>query len=764
MRGLLLAGATALVFSTPLLPTEAIERQGNGVVLAMAWLVLSLMCLALHGFHPVEWKRGARTPFEGESPVAPPEDGQEGGESIDVWLARAATGLLVIIALSALGMASLGNPRQTWNAFWTWVAMIVSFLLIQSLFRGPAERRALASVMLASAVGLASLGVAQPPILKQLWTRYREDPEAVLREAGVHAPAGSPLRHQFEDRLLSREPLGTFALTNSFAGYLAPWLVIGVAIVAGARMGEMSLARLPILVAGLCVVVCCLVMTKSRSGYVATCTGLACLGIVLTRRVGMRAIVLVGGTLVGIAALVVTGLARFGFLDRLVWSEASKSLGYRWEYWQAATAMIGDYPWLGCGPGNFQQYYTAYKLPQSSETVAEPHNFLFEIAATCGIPALVALLVVLGVFFRRLLLRRPGDVGGGGARGAVAPTETLPPGKPIPATKPLPDDPGGVWWIYGGAALGPFLAAVIGYLIELGTLREYWLIGLPATVVAAWALDGWVRRGEWTLAMASIGVVVLLVNLLAAGGLVFPGVAQTLWALLAIAPARGLPGPKRRVPPAVRAALGFLVVLVTIGICSWSAYLPLLGLSPRLAEAELELAFLRFSKARESYRAASKIDPLAFEPWRQLLHVSLQAWRIGLDRDEAMRDLKEAADEAIRRNRHSYTLRREIGDCFLVAHASQPGQGHVRVAVDHYREAARLYPNSAILHAQLALALATAGLTDEARREADEALRLDVLQPHAELKLGKQRLFDGNDEAADNGPLAEPWLRELLGQ
>ena len=60
--------------------------------------------------------------------------------------------------------------------------------------------------------------------------------------------------------------------------------------------------------------------------------------------------------------------------------------------------MIADRPWLGCGPGNFQDVYTQYKLPEASEEVADPHDFLFEVWATAGTPALLALLGVLGLF------------------------------------------------------------------------------------------------------------------------------------------------------------------------------------------------------------------------------------------------------------------------------------------------------------------------------------------------------------------------------
>ncbi len=62
--------------------------------------------------------------------------------------------------------------------------------------------------------------------------------------------------------------------------------------------------------------------------------------------------------------------------------------------------MIFDHPLLGCGPGNFQQYYTFYKLPEASETVADPHNFLLEIAATAGLPALALLFWLLALAVR----------------------------------------------------------------------------------------------------------------------------------------------------------------------------------------------------------------------------------------------------------------------------------------------------------------------------------------------------------------------------
>ena len=93
--------------------------------------------------------------------------------------------------------------------------------------------------------------------------------------------------------------------------------------------------------------------------------------------------------------LVVTTMTvvRLGGLDREVITEAPKSLLYRWQYWRATCDMIGDHPWFGCGLGNFKSYYTRYKAPEASETIADPHNFLLEIAATAGLPSLVLFLL-----------------------------------------------------------------------------------------------------------------------------------------------------------------------------------------------------------------------------------------------------------------------------------------------------------------------------------------------------------------------------------
>jgi tetratricopeptide (TPR) repeat protein len=80
-------------------------------------------------------------------------------------------------------------------------------------------------------------------------------------------------------------------------------------------------------------------------------------------------------------------------------------------------------------------------------------------------------------------------------------------------------------------------------------------------------------------------------------------------------------------------------------------------------------------------------------------------------------------------------------------------------AVDAYRRAVELYPNSSILHAQLAWALHLIGMNDESLEEADKALALNRLTPHEEYWLENLRLAGSQPSETSNGP---PTAEQLM--
>src|SRR5690606_17606057 len=114
----------------------------------------------------------------------------------------------------------------------------------------------------------------------------------------------------------------------------------------------------------------CLLLTKSRTAWLATLFGFTLLGLYGTaigRRVSW---VIPAAGLTLFFGLFMLGFAT-GVLDVEVLSEAPKSVLYRLQYWQGAASIIASHPIFGCGLANFQSVYPQYMLPMASETVAD---------------------------------------------------------------------------------------------------------------------------------------------------------------------------------------------------------------------------------------------------------------------------------------------------------------------------------------------------------------------------------------------------------
>jgi Tfp pilus assembly protein PilF len=467
----------------------------------------------------------------------------------------------------------------------------------------------------------------------------------------------------------------------------------------------------------------------------AVMLGLCGLGLLrwrLPRRLDWRVAV----AAVAVFALIMTAATVAGGLDRLVISEAPKSVLYRVQYWQATMAMIGDHPLFGCGPGNFQEYYTGYKLPQASESIADPHNFLLEVWATAGTPAMlvfVLLLALAGFGVLRSAINAPRS-----ARDAAQPATPF-------ATGAMTDaEPDASRWIYLGGIIGVLLAMpcglVVGYMPDPFLL----LVGVPPGVLCCWLLDRWVQRSSLPAHVLAIALGVLLLNLLAAGGIGFPGVAQTVWLLLALL-----------LPPSfcrswTLKSLGVTsaaatVVLVLLGCCLWTFYHPVLT-SPSLITQGMQWQRAGdVARAQEAYQRAASADPYSAEPWLHLaaLHHGLAA---ASGSDAATEAFDSALAETLARNPRSHTLWNQAGNWQLDLFRAHNDRKRLTEAIEAYSVATRLYPNHSRRHAQLAWVHHIAGDPDRAADAATEALRLDALNPHPERKLCKQQVYDPADK------------------
>ncbi len=626
-----------------------------------------------------------------------------------------------------------GTPRPAVNMLWEWIGMGLGFLLARQLIVTSREARAVAAVMIALAVALSGDGLYQFLYeTPQTQAKYAADPDRALREAGLWYPPGSHERERFESRLHNREPLGTFALTNSLAAFLAPWLVMLAAATCscgrnGKRLLSMALCATPVAV--------CLLLTKSRSGFVAVGVGAVFVWLTCRQRaihVRWKWPVAAVGAVVVVAAIATMSRLDHGLLER-----ASKSFGYRLQYWQSSWQMITDHPVLGCGPGNFQNAYTRYKLPEASEEVADPHNFLFEIWATAGTPAMLALLAVLACF-----------VVEGGRRKAEGGIETAHAGCDSSVSTPqslIPNpSPHAHIHVLVGGVLGFLLSVPMGLLsaaapaavtIHIGSISlaepAAVLLGLPLAAATIALLWGWIRDGRWSTSWPVVGVAVLLVDLLATGGIGLPSIAGTLWLLLAL----GLQGrsPWELRPRAAWAALAAALALAVA--CYATAYNPVFA-----CQAQLRMAEREPTSAVEHLAAAAAADPLSAEPRRQLAAIQFETWRRAPD-ERIFHAFEQSDAQTLQRTPNSALSWLNSGDWYSRAwqqtEASTPNFAAdcLAKAVKAYRQAVLLYPHSAVYRAKLAEALRASGDLPTFHREAQTALELDRATPHADKKL-----------------------------
>jgi tetratricopeptide (TPR) repeat protein len=733
---------TALLVARPLIPSEGVSWLGDGQPFNLLWLILVavfLLWVAVVGV--------ALRPLT----------------VVDVAVAV----LVALCVISGLAGSAEGSPRFVMNMIWEWVALGLVFVLTRQLVRSRAEARALVAIMIALAVAMSLYGFYQVFVtLPADRAAYAENPDEVLRAAGQWYPPGSPERDRFEHRLASTEPLATFALTNSLAGFLAAWLImllgIGLSIVeahwrgksnsaeGASKSGLSWLAQLAALLMCALLIGGCFLLTKSRSGYVALALGAVLLPACVTnvRRVLGWRTALVAGLVV--AVLVGIGVATGG-LDAAVLTEAKKSLGYRLEYWQSTLAMIRNHPLLGVGPGCFQDYYTQYKLPEASEEIRDPHNFLLEIWATSGTLAMIAMCAALGGLMWRACRPQQGE--------PEAPSSI--------DNVPLR----GAQFMLGGAAVGVALAFLVGALVSMVFTEQQVIGALVVGAVVLAILWPWIKGGVLPPRLPVLGLLVLAVHLLASGGITYPGVAYTFWALAALSLNQAEPVLETASTTSqlsARARLAFCGTAAAGCAAAWACFYfacaPVIRSQTAIAKAEeARLNNQNPFAMRVFWKDAADADPWAPDPWAALAELELARLLRNPTDETAKRRLSNAADQLAQVRSHSSAVNRQIGRWFVQLFEVDKDPDTIKAAVNFYRKAVSYYPTLPVLRAEYADALSQAGQTKNARREAATALRLDSQTPHADKKLPpelKQKLeaLAGSQDDASEAP-ADPASR-----
>ena len=184
--------------------------------------------------------------------------------------------MLALVAwhtVSALAAFYVGSPRPAINALWDWVAIGATLILARQIIQTARDARAVIVVMLGLACGLSATAVHQYfvtiPADVRSYEAAKDSTESLYEQTGQWMPPDSTVRQQFENRLNSRLPAATFALSNSLAGFIVPWFVILFAITVAARRAGLLTAG----AVGLTLMSVCLFLTGSRSGGLAVLVG-----------------------------------------------------------------------------------------------------------------------------------------------------------------------------------------------------------------------------------------------------------------------------------------------------------------------------------------------------------------------------------------------------------------------------------------------------------------------------------------------------------
>ena len=728
----LLLALAAAVLSVPtlLLPPEGNVRSGDAFMLVFGWLLLAGGAVVLRAFLPPRKLRAA-----------------------DICV-------ILLFGWQALSYYGLwrhhsGNLLYAANGFWTFALMPVVYFVFRAVPQkaGRLPEQLFFAVLLGAAFfeasySLYSYHVAAPRLREE----FRADPEAVLAQSGLNIKKGSPEYLLFEKRVLdSTEPLGTYGLTNTLAGVLVPALVLLAALtVPGFRFREWEISsfppkfkkrRVPVRSLGFLLFLLLdytLLLTKSRSGSMALLFGiLAVFGAFLfagvatarekPKRAWRKASLFAGLTVLGFALIAAAAL-HYGILDREVFSEAKKSLGYRLDYWQAVSKMIAAHPLLGIGPGNFQPVYTRYILPAAAETIADPHNFAFEYAALFGIPALLLFLLFLALAAAasRSALSPPAP--------CIAPpppashTMIVPPARSKEKIPYLP-----VFIVY---LAGYLLYAVFNFLSSAPTGAGILLGFAPlflAFSLAAAPLAARMAQFPSPFLLAALGAGML--NLCAAGGIGYPPTAVPLWGLAAILISRASeksaagetsPLRKRTAIAAAGFAFGFFFLLFLRG-----AFFPVFTektLLPRLGELPPD-------------RAARQLAAAANGPGRHSIPIlwavsDMELYQLAsLPSPQREKDWLAAKDRLLANAPGIASLCSDMGDVEFSLYGTTQNRLFLAEASRSLKMAVRLFPTDALLHARYAIVLHASGDFGQAQSEKAEALRLDALTPHEDRKI-----------------------------
>ncbi|MCE3016942.1 MAG: O-antigen ligase family protein [Pirellula sp.] len=652
-----------------------------------------------------------------------------------IWLA-----ICEIVAL-----AGGSNGQTALLGFWQTIAIVGVTSACVHHAADPLRLAAMARWILGLAVGSSVYALYQFMVsMPRIRSQFKDDPTPFLQSEGIEQ--GTAMALQFYNRVMSAEPMGPFNLTNSLAGFVAPWSV--VACLAGVwyffrKDSDSSSDRnassgIPhgnprfylALIGGVVVLLgMALLLTKSRTAWIAMLAGLLMIVCMYSK------IVLQRNSLKWVIAALAAIAIPFGFVvwrDPLIVLEAGKSLAYRADYWNGAMQLIGRSPWFGYGSLNFQSVYPHVKSITASETPADPHNMWIEIATDAGLPGLM--ITILGSVYLTI----------SGIRHWRYPSQQSSDGKwhqqQARATHPIA-------WISIGMMVASVatLGMTLLFSSDLDTAISCFLFVSHTAIVASMLRSEiWVRFVTENMSM--LGFLVCTVtglHLCFSGGWMQPGTMNTA----AVAIALILVGQSRNLTSTFGVSKHFPVLsfggwIVACGAFAYSTYVP----EVRLASWENEMQFtdpLRLDlESVESALALHRFSPVLADRILGICSVRIMDSRISSGARNAWFAVYERARrELLERDRNQPNSKDRCVEWdlqlvdFLETREPDRSLELLARAKTTAEEAVSQYPSSIQLQLQAAVLEAQTGEWKEASDRLDIVEEIDIANPHLDRKL-----------------------------
>jgi hypothetical protein len=662
--------------------------------------------------------------------------------------------MLLVAALFWMALATWrfqghGNLRFALNTFWQWTAVVVSVFVIFRVVRSVRTTRMVFGLMISLAWMTSIAGFYQVNVsLPRDRAAFKANPSEVLKQNGVEAAPGTAAYLRFESRLNDDTPLGPFALTNSLAGFLVPWIVLMIGLGARRDFFRSSVWRTFLGMFVFSTLLWCLILTKSRAAWLAICAGVVAiwLGKLLVDPSWRSRVARVFQTTYGLQMLGLIAFAGLGTLvilqawDSKLLSEAGRSLLFRAEYWSATTRMIADHPLLGIGPGNFQAAYSSYKPWLAPETVVDPHNFVLETAAVFGLPAGLLLVFAITILSRAVIrfLTSPADDSSEETKDSLERESRW----DVKASSALyiGGIAGALALWFGGEALGmppdglPFLLAMPFVVLALMTDYFFSLQAPPRSMESKGLVVG------LAAALLALGV-----HLSASSGWMTPGVTNSgcvlIAAILGVLTRRETDKPKgtnfgreRIFRCAVLAGLSWLVV----GLFYWTTWLPIQNV--KALYAVVEKLGLNQARARELI-AADPLDPTGYAWLAEVLvtDAEQQYSNFGRMSPEAFQSAKTAVSKLIEVDPSTLNHWLASGNWLVRLSGDRPDE--LKEALKAYRTAADRDPGDVGLQVQAAWAAWLCEETSAVEQYLTRAWTIDQTTSHIDRKLAVATVF-----------------------